>query len=176
MAQNTKKIKVFVTNLGKYNEGELIGEWLDLPATDDELDELLSRIGINSQYEEYFITDCETDIAGLAIGEYDSLSELNDYAAQLVSLDEDEIMCVEAMLENGSSLEEALDGYQDCIIWPDCHDMTDIAYEAAEEAGLLDYISENLRCYFDYEAYGRDLGCEGCYVFLDNGCCVEILR
>lgn len=175
MAQNTKEIKVFVTNLGKYNEGELIGEWLDLPATDDEIDELLSRIGINSQYEEYFISDYETDIAGLAIDEYDSLSEVNDYAAQLVSLDEEEIMCVEAMLENGSSIEEALDGYQDCIIWRDCRDMTDIAYEVVEESGLLDSMPENLRNYFDYEALGRDLEYEGRYVFLDNGDCVEIL-
>ncbi len=26
-------ISVFITNLGKYNEGELVGEWLELPAT-----------------------------------------------------------------------------------------------------------------------------------------------
>ncbi|WP_413788539.1 antirestriction protein ArdA, partial [Providencia stuartii] len=24
-------ISVFITNLGKYNEGELVGEWLELP-------------------------------------------------------------------------------------------------------------------------------------------------
>ena len=52
MAQNTKKIKVFVTNLGKYNEGALVGEWLWLPASDDEIAAMLRRIGIGGIYEE----------------------------------------------------------------------------------------------------------------------------
>ncbi|NFO86654.1 antirestriction protein ArdA [Clostridium botulinum] len=28
-------VNIFVTNLGKYNEGELVGKWLSLPFTDD---------------------------------------------------------------------------------------------------------------------------------------------
>ena len=175
MAQNTKEIKVFVTNLGKYNEGELVGEWLDLPATDDEIADLLDRIGINERYEEYFITDYETDIEGLAIGEYESLESLNDIAEQLSELNDSELECVEALMISGSTLQEAIDSYPDCVVYPDCHDMTDIAYEFVESAGLLDSLPENLRSYFDYEAFGRDLGYEGRYVFLDNGDCVEIL-
>ncbi|MCI6825117.1 MAG: antirestriction protein ArdA [Ruminococcus bromii] len=36
----TKKIlSIYLTNLGKYNEGYLIGEWLNLPATDDEIED-----------------------------------------------------------------------------------------------------------------------------------------
>ena len=27
----------FITNLGKYNEGELIGEWVKIPTTTEEL-------------------------------------------------------------------------------------------------------------------------------------------
>ena len=30
-------IKGFITNLGKYNEGELIGEWIDFPIDEDAL-------------------------------------------------------------------------------------------------------------------------------------------
>lgn len=176
MTQNTKEIKVFVTNLGKYNEGELIGEWLDLPATDDDIAALLDRIGINERYEEYFITDCETDIEGLDIGEYESLDDLNDVAAQIMDLDDSDIECIEAMLKNGSTFDEALAGYSDCTIWPGCLDMTDVAYAIADITGLLDEIPERLRFYFDYEAYGRDLGIEGCFIFLENGDCVEICR
>ena len=80
MAQNTKKIKVFVTNLGKYKEGYLIGEWLALPASDDEIAEMLRRIGIGETYEEYFITDYEIDIGGIEFDEYESLDSLNDMA------------------------------------------------------------------------------------------------
>ena len=49
----TALLKVFVTNLGKYNEGELIGEWVSLPVDESELEEVLERIGINEEYEEY---------------------------------------------------------------------------------------------------------------------------
>lgn len=38
-------LKVFLTNLGKYNEGELVGKWLELPATDEEIEEVKERIG-----------------------------------------------------------------------------------------------------------------------------------
>ena len=76
---------------------------------------------------------------------------------------------------DGSTLQEALDRYPDCVVYPGCHDMTDVAYEIVESAGLLDSMPENLRSYFDYEAFGRDLGYEGRFVFLDNGDCVEIL-
>ena len=36
----------FITNLGKYNEGELVGEWVKFPTTAEELKEVFKRIGI----------------------------------------------------------------------------------------------------------------------------------
>lgn len=30
-------MNIYLTNLGKYNEGYLIGEWVELPITEDEL-------------------------------------------------------------------------------------------------------------------------------------------
>lgn len=50
--------KIFLTNLGKYNEGLLIGKWVELPC--DNLEEELEAIGVGKvPYEEYFITDYE---------------------------------------------------------------------------------------------------------------------
>ena len=80
-------IKVFITNLGKYNEGELIGEWVDLPITEEELDKVYERIGINEDYEEIFITDYETPFF-TTIDEWESITDLNDLAEALESLDE----------------------------------------------------------------------------------------
>ena len=31
-------LNVWIGNLGKYNEGELVGEWLELPVSKKELD------------------------------------------------------------------------------------------------------------------------------------------
>ena len=36
----------FVTNLGKYNEGELVGEWVKFPTTPEEMQAVFQRIGI----------------------------------------------------------------------------------------------------------------------------------
>ena len=56
--------EVFITNLGKYNEGNLVGEWVKFPTTEEELKKVFERIGIESgapdeyggHYEEWFIT------------------------------------------------------------------------------------------------------------------------
>ena len=41
------RISAFLTNLGRYNEGALIGEWVKLPVPEDQLQSVLDRIGIN---------------------------------------------------------------------------------------------------------------------------------
>ena len=61
-------LNIYLTNLGKYNEGELLGEWVELPITEEELYNVFDRIKIchddieycdecGNPYEEYFITD-----------------------------------------------------------------------------------------------------------------------
>ena len=39
----------FITNLGKYNEGELVGEWVKFPTTAEEMKEVFKRIGIGQR-------------------------------------------------------------------------------------------------------------------------------
>ena len=64
--EEKKMFKIYLTNLGKYNEGELVGKWIDLPISEEELEATLEEIGIDGEkYEETFITDYETDINGL---------------------------------------------------------------------------------------------------------------
>ena len=64
----------FITNLGKYNEGYLIGEWVKFPVTNEELQAVFQRIGINRRYEEWFITDYECPDSSIydLLGEYES--------------------------------------------------------------------------------------------------------
>ena len=78
--------EAFITNLGKYNEGELVGEWVKFPITNDEMQEVFKRIGIGRRYEEWFISDYEFHIPNLydLCGEYESLSELNYLAGKTV--------------------------------------------------------------------------------------------
>ena len=99
-------IEAFVTNLGKYNEGELAGEWLTLPAEPGQLQDLLARIGVDGvQYEEIFVTDYETDVSVSRLhqylGEYESLDELNYLAALLSDMDRGEREKLNAALAYG---------------------------------------------------------------------------
>ena len=143
-------LNIYLTNLGKYNEGFLIGEWVELPASEEELEKVFERIGINEEYEEFFITDYESDF-GYRVGEYDNLEELNEVAEQFENLDETEKEVFKALIDEGYSSEDALEKISDSdymIFW-DCSDMEDVAREYAEETGLLDSIPENLQSYDD---------------------------
>ena len=105
-------MKIFITNLGKYCEGYLVGKWVKLPISDDKLDEVLKEIGIDEYYEETFISDCENDIIGLndVISEYSSISVLNKLAQRLEELSADDARKLGAVLEYEAcaSVEEVL--------------------------------------------------------------------
>ena len=52
--QTHSQIRVYVANLGKYNEGEIVGAWLNLPTAQYEIKEFLkTKVGLNARYEEY---------------------------------------------------------------------------------------------------------------------------
>lgn len=170
-------LRIYLTNLGKYNEGQLIGEWVELPCTDDELEAVKTRIGISEEpdengnyYEEWFITDYESDIPGVTVGEYDNLDELNEFAEKLDDLDESQKQAIQAFLEDGNTFDEALEGVQDgnYTIYSGCDDMEDVAMEIVEECGYLNDIPEMVARYFNYKAFGRDLNIEGKYYYIDG--------
>lgn len=83
------EMKIYLTNLGKYNEGELVGKWFTLPI---DIEEALEEIGVadDTEYEEFFITDYENDF-GLKIEEYSPLDKLNEIAEYVSDKDIDEI-------------------------------------------------------------------------------------
>jgi len=81
-----------------YNEGELVGEWFKLPYTAEELDAVLKRIGIDEEYEEYFITDYENDW-GLRVDEYENLNLLNKVTTWIGRLSQHELQTLKAVIE-----------------------------------------------------------------------------
>lgn len=165
--------RIFLTNLGKYNEGELVGEWVDLPCED--FDAVLKRIGVSDQpdeqgryYEEFFITDYESDY-GVKVHEYENLDHLNEVAELLEGTD---AAIITALLEVMSDLEEAVSCYQrgQYSVYPGCDDMGDVArawYEATGdlkkwEDGGLDPNAIN----WDY--LGRGLEGDGTFIAYDD--------
>jgi antirestriction protein/L-rhamnose mutarotase len=112
-------IRVYVANLGKYNEGELVGAWLDLPQSRAKIDEFLrDTVGLTLDpeeayakglrgervYEEYAIHDFEfpQNMNGFTpnISEYASLDKVNVLACLIEQADEDCLEVMEAYQQN----------------------------------------------------------------------------
>lgn len=160
-------LKIYVTNLRKYNEGQIIGEWVSLPC--EGLEEVLNKISNNGN-DELFISDYETDINGLKVAEYEDILQLNEIAEEIEEMREDELIALQAYLEQYNDIEQALEEVRqgNYTIYYDCDDMSDVAYQVVNESGLLDGVPETIKGYFDYEAYGRDIDIEGTFIQVDN--------
>ena len=160
----------FITNLGKYNEGELVGEWVKFPTTAEEMKQVFDRIGIGKTgdfgqvYEEWFITDYDCYVDGLydKLGEYESLDELNYLASKLDEMDRGEFEQFQEAMEIGDhsgsvqeiiNLTENLDCYD---VYPGIEDYDDLGRYYIDELDAMQ-VTEHLRNYIDYEAYGRDI-------------------
>ena len=128
---------VYIANLGKYNEGELVGAWFTFPIDEDDVAE---RIGLNK---------------------YEMVQELPEYIAE--ALDE--------FISHYGSLEEVAEHKDEVYYYPDCDDMTDVAYYYIDELQALGDIPPSLQNYIDYEAYGRDLDMGGCFIQTSRGMC-----
>ena len=172
----------FITNLGKYNEGELVGEWVKFPTTAEELKEVFKRIGIGQKddfgnpYEEWFITDYDCYVDGLydKLGEYENLDELNYLASKLDEMSDSEYAQFQAGMEMGDhcgsvqeiiNLTENLDCYE---IYPNIEDYDDLGRYYIDELEVMQ-IPEHLQNYIDYEAYGRDVAMDENGSFTDQG-------
>lgn len=195
MIKNT--VNVYVANLGKYNEGELVGEWISLPVTEDEMNEMFVRIGVGEIvdgeykhgkteiengmpycYEEYAIHDYETELP-IEISEYSNLEKLNELAEKMEELDEHDLNCINALLECGyidkknivdGDIQDILDEH--CFIEIDASMSNSdeaLGYALAEINDIDSKLEElGLAGYFDYEKYGRDARFNGASI-ADNG-------
>ena len=180
--------EAYITNLGKYAEGQLVGETLKFPATTEEVQSLLKNIGVDGvRYEEFFITAFDGDVMGLYdyLTEYENLDELNHLAHLISELDSDEIETLEAALNKGDHTSSVADIINlvhnlDCYdLHPSVTDDETLGRIYVEDMELLD-VPDNVLPYFDFEAYGRDARINdgghfapGGYVFNNGGSFVE---
>ena len=180
--------EAYITNLGKYAEGQLVGETLKFPATTEEVQSLLKNIGVDGvRYEEFFITAFDGDVMGLYdyLTEYENLDELNHLAHLISELDSDEIETLEAVLNKGDHTSSVADIINlvhnlDCYsLHPGVTDDETLGRIYVEDMELLD-VPDNVLPYFDFEAYGRDVRINegghfapGGYVFNNGGSFVE---
>ena len=177
-----------MTNLGKYNEGQLVYERVAFPTDTETVQAALKKIGIDGiRYEEIFIADYDGDMPQLYehLGEYESINELNHLACLLSELSQDELAVFEAVMDSGEytgsvkdliNLSQNLDSYS---FYSDVHTEEDLGRMYLQELEAVP-VPEYLIDYIDYEAYGRDARINegghfapGGYVMCNQGSFVE---
>ncbi|MDY5912602.1 MAG: antirestriction protein ArdA [Inconstantimicrobium porci] len=156
-------IRIYLTNLRKYNNNHIVGKWVELPVSDDEMAGVLKEIGIDDE-SGYFISDFECDVPGIHINKNLSIDELNDMADQLNDLDEDEIkVCSTIMKNENCTLDEAIDQKDSRVVITLNKNVTnsdvDFACSYIEQVygDVNNMDKETLARYFDFESFGQDL-------------------
>ena len=155
-----EEMRVYIANLGKYNEGELVGAWFEPPI---DFDEVKERIGLNEQYEEYAIHDFELPFE---IGEYTPIEEINRLCEMVEDLPDYIRDNMGSLLSYYSGVEDFCEHADDIILWSGCDTTADVAEQMLDEGLISD---ATLRRYFDSVQYGRDLSMEGDFVETKDG-------
>jgi len=159
-------MEICLTNLAKYNNGDLVYKRFDLPIAD--IDEAIAEV-CNPDEEEYFITDYD---APFEIKEYDSLAELNEFAEQFDYLNEHEQDAICYLLDYGHTREQALDQYDEVQIYQDMN-LKELAEEMVDNGNYGD-IPESIKYHIDYESIAQELENQGWNE--QNGNCYLIMN
>lgn len=164
---NEIKPRVWVGNLGAYNAGKLIGEWVD--ATDNLAETVTGMVAAwyaanPMDGDEYYIGDYD-DFGGAAPKtEWPNLDEVEALANALVDATDPaalatflEYGCGGDMDRLGENFEHAYRGR--------FNNETDFARDYVEATGMLGGVPEDVAGYFDYEALAHDMKAGGDYWF-----------
>ena len=155
---------VYVGTYAKYANGSIDGSWVKLDDYSDKEDFLdaCRELHKDEQDPEFMYQDYE----GFPEALY-SEAAINNKVFDWINLDDHEKYIVELYLDNidaSADFDTALEAYAG-------NARTEIEWveEFVEDTDLLAEVPENLKYYFDYESYLRDLKCGGDVSFVcDN--------
>ncbi len=158
---------MYIANLGMYNDGRLVGEWVKFPTTAEKMRQTLKNIGIGKKhnrdqaYDNWFVFD---DVSNLEVLEgllNSNINEMNYLASKLNGMSEDEYQKFRAAVKMGNhtgSIQELInltDNLECYDIDPLIHNYDNLGrrFEEADDIQLPD----DLLVYVNYDSYGRDI-------------------
>lgn len=158
-----EKIRVYIINLGKYNEGKLVGAWFAPPVG---FEEVRKRIGLNGEYEGYVTHDYELPFT---IDEYTPIEGVNRLCEVVEDLPEYIQEGLSELQSYFGSIEGLCGREDDIIFHSGCDDMASVARYYLEETGQFGELAAHLQNCIDYEACGRDMELEGTFIVTSHG-------
>lgn len=157
-------LNIYINTWGNYNEHSAYnGKWITLPMDENELTEILetAAIAMNDNDPAWFVNDYEWEGESFFdVGEMDDYYELNELCETISDFDEyDKEKLLAIINATGKNIKEAIDNLDDYTFYQNMT-LIEVAYKLMEECYDLPEIAQT---YFDYEAFARDLGCDGYY-------------
>ena len=144
--------RIYVACLAAYNSGQLHGAWIDADQSADaihgEIRAMLASSPIPGA-EEWAIHDYE-DFGGIQLSEYEDIDRVAEIAALLV--EHGDAFAAWYSYDPPADVSDFQDAYRGEYDSEEAY-----AEEYIGDTGMLDSIPENLRYYFDYERFARDL-------------------
>jgi TusA-related sulfurtransferase len=174
------EIKLYVANLGKYNEGEYVGEWINLPDDEEIIKETITRILTDNgkyevgQYEEIAIHDYESNID---ISEYDNIYDLNEFLNEVQQYDENiiealtEIVKIEEIPEilRNNEFHCVIDAENETKLAQNCDtELLPFDFEAVKQANAVNFL--------DYEQIGLTMVANDNWHIAKNNVAINLFR
>lgn len=165
--------QIYVACLASYNNGVLHGAWIDATQEPDDISEAIQDLVLKTSKipdaEEYAIHDYD-DFPGLDLGESADLETVSMHAQMLVKHG----MAWSDYATNVGTKYATEDGFDEsfCGEYPSAEDY---AEQLLDDCGDLNALPENLRRYFDYAKFARDLSYDG-YSFIKSENGVYVFR
>ena len=150
-------MEIYVTDLAAYNEGNLVGEWVNIEGEDaDSIRDLISDLleewseEAGEKREEYFISDYND--CPISLGEYESIERIAEVQEAIEKHGE-------AIIEAANSCGVDFDSIDDALIGEYASE-EDFADELFGELYMHD-VPESVRYYINYAAFARDIFIDG---------------
>jgi len=149
---NANTPRVYVGTYAKYAAGSIKGAWLDLEDYTDSagFHEACQALHTDEADPEFMFQDWE-GIPDGCITE----SSLSDDLWEWLELDEYDREMV-AAYRDGVDESACIEDIRDCFLGT-ADSARDYAEQFADDVGLLESVPDNLRGYFDFDAFARDL-------------------
>ncbi len=170
-------LNVYLTDLQAYNEGHLVGRFIDLPISENKLAQTISEVLREGEvicgsgnHEEFFITDWEwDDVEFFSVGEYDNIYELNAKLQAIEEVESYKHKAIAFLLSEGlaNDLDDAIYKAEDVIVHEN-QSMEDLAYDLLQECYGVDTLPSIISNNINYENVAKDLEMDGTYFEMGN--------
>ena len=166
-----------MTNQEKYRKGEVAGITVEFPTTKEAMQEALKAIGVDGiRCREVFLTEHDSNLSGFChcINQSDPVDELNYLCRLLSDMTDTELATFQAVVEYGAHNGSAADlinlalNVEHYDFYMGVDNDKALGHIYADDMGDIE-IPEDVRPYFDFEAYGRKMRSDDKGRFVNGG-------